>query len=526
MTSYPCVSVVITACDRPVLFRRAFDSVVESSAEFGLNVELIIVNDGKHLLDFSTEITEHLKIKYIQSPKGPYAGVARARNCAIDIALGEYILFLDDDDALNKTAIRSLYEKAKTKDLDLVYGNVERIHETRQLKLIKKSEFKVTAHNFKYLKVSNFIHVGSFIIKRQVIHSKFDEHLESHEDWEFLIANSDDIKVDALGQSVAKIFLCKARENRNPAVGALRTYNDYKTIYQRYPDNALVKQRENLLKKLSPKTSFAAKTVIDCGQMELLLLNPNETVQQALINNHQFEAFVPNLAIALLKQSGLSGDVVDIGSSIGSFAIPVGNAISQDTESSRQVHCFECQKSVFLHLCSHILINQLQSIINPNHQPLSDKVEEISVPQFDPFKERFTGSVSLKKEVIETRESMDKVAEPDTACDTYQVMETKTLDMLFSGRDVALIKLDVEGMESMILNGAVSVIKQSRPFILTESWDLDEFKGLRDDLINLLESLDYILFFRSNDIVALPKERVTTELGSCCGNFQFSLPES
>jgi len=522
MANYPYVSVVITACDRPILFRRAFESVIESAGNFGLNIEVIVVNDGKHLLDISTEITENLKIKYIQSPNGPYAGVARARNYAIDIAQGEYILFLDDDDALNEKSIGFLYQKAALENLDLVYGNVELIRETQDLQIIRKSIHRVANRHFSSIKVVNFICVGSFIIKRNVIVSKFDEHLSSHEDWEFLIANTQGINIASLDKNVVKIFSCKTRENRNPEFNALKTYNNHVLVYERYPDSDLIERRERFLKKISIKKDNCVKTVTDCKQMELLLINTNETIQKSLISSHKFEIFTPKLALTLLENSGLAGDVVDVGAFIGSFAVPVANAVSKNDADTRIVHCFECQKVVFLHLCSHVLINQVQDQIYPYHEALSDKVEDVNVPQVNPFKERHTASVSLNKDVISVRTNMKNIAEPDTTCDVYQTMKTSTLDMHFSNQSIALIKLSAGGMESTILRGGTKVIEQSRPFILSESWGVVEFKALRDELMALLESLNYILYYRKNDIAAIPKERLTPELELSVKSFQYT----
>jgi len=520
---YPIVSVVITTCDRPVLFERAFNSVVVAAQKLDQSVELIVINDGVHALNVDDSHIENIRVKFIQTPNGPYMGVAAARNYAIENALGEYIYFLDDDDAVIEDGLNILLSKARSKNADLVYAAVDHVYETQSMDVIDKKTFSVSHINFQNIKIANFIHIGSFVIKRLAIRSLFDVNLSSHEDWDFLIANSEQASVSMVETSVANIYFCKQRDNRNPdSSKKLEVYLIHKQIMQRYPAENLEPRRQRLLNKLRPDSEFKVKSVIDCQQLELLLLNPQETVQSSLIRNHEFESFVPGLALALLDGSEIKGDVLDVGSSIGSFAIPVARGIEKSLNPQRQIHCFECQKSVFLHLCSHILINQKQATINPNHQPLSDKVEEIQVPQFNPFEECFTGSVSLNKEVIKTRASMNGVAEPDVNCDIYQVMETKTVDMLFSGRPIALIKIDVEGMEATILNGAKNVIDQSRPFILAESWNLAEFNELREGLVSLLKSFDYKLFVRENDIAAIPSERVKDVLLEQCKLFEFS----
>jgi len=524
--AYPIVSVIITACDRPILLKRAFNSVVSAAQKLEQSVELIIVNDGKLPLDIDGSNIENVRIKYIQTPNGPYTGVAAARNFAIENALGEYVYFLDDDDAVIENGLNMLLSKAKSEDLDLVYGSVDRIIETKSLAFIKKQHFSVKNKKIHNIKIANFIHIGSFVIKRIAIMSLFDTNLESHEDWDFLIANCEKASIGVVNDSVANIYFCKQRENRNPdssiAAEKLEVYLIHKQIMERYPAPKLEKRRQQLLHKLKPDSKFKIKSVIDCEQLELLLLNPQETVQQSLINNHQFESFIPGLSLALLTESNKEGDVLDIGSSIGSFAIPVARGIKADSNQQRQIHCFECQKSVFLHLCSHILINQQHDIINPNHQPLSNKIEELQIPQFNPFKERFTGSVSLNKKVITTRAAMNDVAEPDTNCETYQTMETTTVDRLFADQKIALIKIDVEGMESTILKGAQKAIDQNRPFILAESWNLGEFNELREELVSLLLSLNYKLFLRENDIAAIPIEQMNDVLLKQCKTFKFS----
>lgn len=56
-------------------------------------------------------ISNHLEIQwnYIQTDQG---GVSNARNRALDVARGEYVTFIDDDDYVSNNYLKSLYEKA------------------------------------------------------------------------------------------------------------------------------------------------------------------------------------------------------------------------------------------------------------------------------------------------------------------------------------------------------------------------------------------------------------------------------
>lgn len=88
--------------------------------------ELILVDDGSP--DHSGEIADKyasldVRIKVIHKKN---AGVAAARNSAIDIATGEYISFLDGDDFLHVDYIKELLTIANDSSADIVQCNYVR----------------------------------------------------------------------------------------------------------------------------------------------------------------------------------------------------------------------------------------------------------------------------------------------------------------------------------------------------------------------------------------------------------------
>lgn len=90
------------------------------------NIEIILVDDGS--TDDSPSICDTLansydRIKVIHKQNG---GLSSARNAGIDAALGEYILFIDGDDYLDKGAISTLVSIAENTHADVVqYGYEE-----------------------------------------------------------------------------------------------------------------------------------------------------------------------------------------------------------------------------------------------------------------------------------------------------------------------------------------------------------------------------------------------------------------
>lgn len=98
---------------------------IESLMEQTLaDIEIILVDDGSP--DQSGSICDRYqqkdgRIKVLHKKNG---GVSAARNDGIDLATGEYILFCDSDDWLEKNACEKLYEKASETNSDIVIGDI------------------------------------------------------------------------------------------------------------------------------------------------------------------------------------------------------------------------------------------------------------------------------------------------------------------------------------------------------------------------------------------------------------------
>lgn len=118
------VSIVVPVYNSEKYIDECIKSVLNQTCQ---NYELILVDDAS--TDRSLEIINEYQTKYydfisvIELKKNGKQG--RARNFGVRKAKGEYILFLDSDDKLDKRACEYLYKEAENQNADIVFCNYE-----------------------------------------------------------------------------------------------------------------------------------------------------------------------------------------------------------------------------------------------------------------------------------------------------------------------------------------------------------------------------------------------------------------
>jgi glycosyltransferase involved in cell wall biosynthesis len=120
--SDPLFSVLTVTYNRAHLLSRAVKSVLKQTYN---NFELVLVDDG------STDNTESVcrgfgddRIRYHKQV--PNSGVLAARNKTLDLAAGEYIAILDDDDELVPEALQAAvdaFQRLSAKDVKIIWFN-------------------------------------------------------------------------------------------------------------------------------------------------------------------------------------------------------------------------------------------------------------------------------------------------------------------------------------------------------------------------------------------------------------------
>lgn len=114
------VSIVIPVYNSEAYLKRCVDSMIDQTYT---NLEIILVDDGS--TDTSSQMCDALKaqdnrITVIHKENG---GLSSARNAGIDIARGEYIVFVDSDDFMDTRAVEKMLAKSHQYNAEIVICN-------------------------------------------------------------------------------------------------------------------------------------------------------------------------------------------------------------------------------------------------------------------------------------------------------------------------------------------------------------------------------------------------------------------
>ncbi len=114
------ISIIVPVYNVEKYLRKCIDSIIYQTYQ---NIEIILVDDGSK--DASGQICDEYaekdaRITVIHKENG---GVSIARNRGLDIAMGQWILFVDADDILPTDALSYYAEIVTYYEVDMVLGS-------------------------------------------------------------------------------------------------------------------------------------------------------------------------------------------------------------------------------------------------------------------------------------------------------------------------------------------------------------------------------------------------------------------
>ncbi len=192
-TQKPKISVITPAYNAESYISETISSI---QAQTFSDYEHIIVDDG------STDDTAHVvgrysnddnRIKYFAQTNG---GPAAARNNALSLAKGDYIIFVDADDYIDTETLSNLYHKAKSTLADIVYYNFVRFYDDNKhnwirdhINLDDTKVYTIKQLSSKIFNVFPILTAGK-LIKSEIIRKNnisFNTHYKRDEDVDFSI---------------------------------------------------------------------------------------------------------------------------------------------------------------------------------------------------------------------------------------------------------------------------------------------------------------------------------------------------
>lgn len=127
----PKVSIIIPVYNSEMFIEKCIDSVLEQSFN---EYEIILINDGSK--DGSKQILDEYKERYpekIVVIHQENMGVSKTRNNAIKMAKGRYIMFIDNDDYIDKDYVEVFVKEIEEQDFDVVLGGYRRPNENGKI---------------------------------------------------------------------------------------------------------------------------------------------------------------------------------------------------------------------------------------------------------------------------------------------------------------------------------------------------------------------------------------------------------
>jgi glycosyltransferase involved in cell wall biosynthesis len=122
------VSVIVPIYQSAQYLRKSLESILNQTYS---NLDIILVEDGSQ--DISLAICEEYAVRdnRITIIKQPHAGVVAARKAGLEVAKGEYVVWVDSDDWIDGEMIKQIYQRGMKKDVEVIGFGYNRVYEDR-----------------------------------------------------------------------------------------------------------------------------------------------------------------------------------------------------------------------------------------------------------------------------------------------------------------------------------------------------------------------------------------------------------
>jgi hypothetical protein len=171
--------VIVRTMGRPEL-ERALDAIASQSHR---PVEIVLVDAA----DQGLKKTAHRGVPVRLVRRGPLAR-AQAANAGLDAARGAWLLFLDEDDEIDRTHVEQLLAAARRSNAAVAYSQTKLLDGEGNFERLLGGPY-----SREFLLRSNYLAIHAVLFSRALVAAghRFDESLEVFEDWDFWLQLSE-----------------------------------------------------------------------------------------------------------------------------------------------------------------------------------------------------------------------------------------------------------------------------------------------------------------------------------------------
>lgn len=240
------ISVIIPVYNGEDTISECISSVQESARLSNIQTEILVINDG------STDNTKQKCEKFgrtITLINNENMGVSKTRNKGLDIAQGDYIIFVDSDDTIEKSTFSVIENIISKCDADIINFNYNVIRDGI-CDRISQNEQDRTAVNYEQLNeimsVIDKAYIWNKVFKKSIIdtyHIRFCEDMSYGEDTVLLCDFLMKCKCIYVSKEYTYNYtensqiesLSKKKYNENLTYSFLRLSDSQKMITDKYP---------------------------------------------------------------------------------------------------------------------------------------------------------------------------------------------------------------------------------------------------------------------------------------------------
>jgi FkbM family methyltransferase len=177
------------------------------------------------------------------------------------------------------------------------------------------------------------------------------------------------------------------------------------------------------------------------GIGSFVVLNPAETIQKRLSRGMPWELPIAVLLMELVSRTDPNSLVVEVGANIGTMTVPLS------LNFAGKVLAFEPVARTAADLEANLKLNEIDNVI---------------------LELKACGAQAGRGEMVRLLEENRGMAQLNVTSSGATIVTTIDAEAAARGNKISLIKIDVEGHEMAVLEGAQNVLRTHRPLVVCE----------------------------------------------------------